>query len=97
ELRTLADAEMRGGRDRDQVRLELANGVHVAPREGLERDPALARRRNVLPLVVADRACCRRLVARRILRSACGADECWHDTPDSNPAGKQRAYWSITE
>src|SRR5439155_3138328 len=67
----LADTDRRIGADPGQAGLEVTHldPVSFATKLGQSR-PALASRWHVLPLVVADRAVCRRAVAGRLLHPA---------------------------
>ncbi len=76
QQRALADGKT--GADAEHARLVFAVAVHFALRQRLERGPALAAGRDILPLLLADAALRRRLVARRKLRAAGGADEGRH-------------------
>src|SRR6185312_13013815 len=74
ENRALADGEGWRRADADDVRLVLAEGIHVARLERIERRPGLAARRHVLTLLLAEEALRGRLCGLRILCAAGGAD-----------------------
>src|SRR5207245_4251554 len=75
EQRALADADRRIGANPGQTRLEFTqlDAVAFAAERG-QRNPALPTGRNILPLVVADRAMWRRDLAFRLLHAARAAD-----------------------
>src|SRR5690606_21432815 len=77
--------EVRLDADTDQSRLLEADRVAVGRAQPLVRRPLLARHLEVLPLVLADGAGLRRLLAVRVLSSAGSTDEVRHDwwTPAS--------------
>src|SRR5215211_999473 len=60
--------------------------VAVRPPQALERRPGLARGRDELPLVDADRTGAGRRLGGRILRAAGGADEGRHEGRITHPA-----------
>ena len=78
QQRALADPEWRDRSDPDQAGLILAVAVEMPPRERVERGPLLPGGRHELALVLADRACRRRLLGRTELGSAGFADEGGH-------------------
>jgi hypothetical protein len=61
------------------VRLVDTKTIDVALPERGKRRPALPARRDVLPLLLADRTLCGRIIARRVLRAAGSADKGRHD------------------
>src|SRR5262249_7297602 len=74
----LADRKCGLRPDADDPGLILTVGIEMSEGQPRERRPALAARRNVLPLFLADRAMRWRRTAWRILHPAGGANECVH-------------------
>jgi hypothetical protein len=74
DQRALADGNAGGRTNAEEVRLELADVAPVAGAELVEGRPFLAARRQVLPLVFADRAMRRRRAGRRETGAAGGAE-----------------------
>src|SRR5207244_9844761 len=78
EERALADRKARLAADSDEARSLLADLRAMGAAELVEGRPLLALPPDVLPLVLADRAARRRLVALRELAAAGRADESRH-------------------
>src|SRR6202023_1203154 len=79
--RALPDGERGSGLDRGKPRRETAEFVAVRAPQSPQCGPGLARSRDELPLVDADRTRTGRSLRRRILRTAGRTDECRHDLP----------------
>src|SRR5690606_12952531 len=75
EVGLLADADLRLADDLGHARLDLDEPVPVVLSKLFERGPLLALRRDVLPVVGADRAGGWRILTRRVLGRARLADE----------------------